>query len=192
MIVSAERANIGTAKATVGTTLFNGDQLITNPQGSLQVRSASARLLLTASSRAVWGAEDGTPEATLTSGTAAFSTANAKAFVLHASTAVFRPQSDEPTIGNVTLLNPKELVVRCSRGTLTIAVEDDIRVVPEGTAYHVLLDANALPAADAPQWGQPKQPRKAGKSKFIWYAIAFTAVVTGIAAYKAWESDVDP
>lgn len=192
MIVSAERANIGTAKATVGTTLFNGDQLITNPQGSLQVRSASARLLLTASSRAVWGVEDGTPEATLTSGTAAFSTANAKAFVLHASTAVFRPQSDEPTIGNVTLLNPKELVVRCSRGTLTIAVEDDIRVVPEGTAYHVLLDANALPAADAPQWGQPKQPRKAGKSKFIWYAIAFTAVVTGIAAYKAWESDVDP
>ena len=192
MIVSAERANIGTAKATVGTTLFNGDQLITNPQGSLQVRSASARLLLTASSRAVWGAEDGTPEATLTSGTAAFSTANAKAFVLHASTAVFRPQSDEPTIGNVTLLNPKELVVRCSRGTLTIAVEDDIRVVLEGTAYHVLLDANALPAADAPQWDKQKQPRKAGKCKFFWYEIGIMLVPPVVFGVKALESCVDP
>lgn len=188
MIVSADRANVGTAKASVGTTIFNGDQLRTAALGSLEVRSAAARFMLTASSHATWGVQGSIPEATLTGGTAVFSTANAKAFILHAGTAEFRPQTDEPTIGNVTLLNPKELVVRCSRGALTIAVEDDVRVIPEGSAYHVLLDPDALPPADVPQWGDQKQPRKPGKSKFIWYAIAFTAVITGIAAYIAWES----
>jgi hypothetical protein len=134
----------------------------------------------------------------LTGGTAAFSTAGARAFVLHAGTAAFKPRSDAPTVANVTLLNAKELVVRCSRGAVLIAVEDDVRVIPEGTAYHVVLDpeaagrAGAVPAPAAPaSWGQ-NQPIKAGKSRFIWYAIAFTALVTGFAISEALESPDRP
>jgi hypothetical protein len=101
-------------------------------------------------------------------------------------------------VANVTFLNPKELVVRCSRGTLLIGVDDDVRAIPEGTAYHVVLDpdaappAGAVPAAAIPaSWGQ-NPPIKAGKSKFILYAIAFTALVTGIVVWKAWESPDRP
>src|SRR4029078_558481 len=97
--------------------------------GSVQIRSGAARLVLKSSSRIIWGADGVHPSATLTGGTAAFSTASANAFVLHASTAAFKPQSDEPTVANVTFLNPKELVVRCTRGAVLIAVEDDVRVV---------------------------------------------------------------
>lgn len=191
VIVSAERATIGSVNATTGSTIFAGDRLNTDQAGHLQVRAAAARLLLTASSHVIWGEEDGTPEATLTGGTAVFSTANSKAFLLHAGTAVLRPQNDQPTIGNVTLVNARELVVRCSRGALTIAVEDDVRVIPEGTAYHIVLDVNSLPSADAPQW-DPRPPKKPGRSKFIWYAIGFTAVVTGIAVHEALESPDKP
>jgi hypothetical protein len=191
-IVYVDRANVGTARATVGSTLFAGDTLATEQAGSLQVRAGAARLLLTSSSRVTWGEEDGTPTATLTGGTVIFSTANAKAFVLHASKAVFRPESDLPTIGTVTLLNPRELVARCSRGALTIAVEDDVRTIPEGSAYRVVLDANAPPPASFPQWGDQKQPRKAGKSKFILYAIAFTTAATWIALHYALESPDRP
>jgi hypothetical protein len=119
--------------------------------------------------------------------------------VLHASTAAFKPQGDEPTVANVTYLNPKELVVRCSRGAVLIAVEDDVRVVPEGMAYHVVLDPEAaVPPGATPapatrgNWGQSQPPIKAGKSKFIWYAIAFTAFVTGILLWQAWESPDRP
>jgi hypothetical protein len=168
--------------------------------GSLQVRAGAARLVLTASSRLVWGVEDGSPSATLTGGTAAFSTAGAKAFVLHVGTATFKPQGDEPTVANVTYVNAKELVVRCSRGAVLIAVEDDVRVVSEGTAYHVLLDPVAAPAAAAGvpappapgSWGQNRPPIKAGKSKFIWYAIAFTGIVTFFVLYEALESPDKP
>lgn len=201
-IVYAERAHVGTAVATVGTTVFAGDKLDTEQgRGGLQIRAGAARLVLTGSSRLVWGAEGGSPGATLLGGTAAFSTAGAKAFVLHAGTAAFRPKGDEPTVANVTLLKPKELIVRCSRGAVLIAVEDDVRVIPEGTAYRVVLDAEAasrLGGAPAPAatptsttWGQ-KPPIKAGKSNFIWYAIAFTAVVTGVAVYWALESPDRP
>ncbi len=201
-VVSAERAHIGTAVATVGATVFAGDKLDTEQVGgSLQIRAGAARLVLTASSRLVWGAEGGSPSATLVGGTAAFSTAGAKAFVLHAGTAAFRPQGDEPSVANVTLLNPKELVVRCSRGAVLIAVEDDVRVIPEGTAYRVVLDpaaAGRLGGAPAPaatpapaSWGQ-HPPIKAGKSKFIWYAIGFTALVTWFAVSEALESPDRP
>ncbi len=186
-VVFAERAHIGTAAASVGTTVFAGDKLDTEQvRGGLQIRAGAARLALAASSRLVWGVEGrspsatltgGTaafstrsPSATLTGGTAAFSTASAKAFVLHAGKASFRPRGDEPTVANVTLLNPKELVVRCSRGAVLIAVEDDVRVIPEGTAYRVVLDPEAegrlggAPAAAAQgSWGQ-NQKRRAGRA----------------------------
>ncbi len=203
IVVYAERAHIGTAPATVGATVFAGDKLDTEQvRGGLQIRAGAARLVLTASSRLVWGAEGGSPSATLMSGTAAFSTAGAKAFVLHAGTAAFRPRGDEPTVASVTLLNPKELVVRCSRGAVLIAVEDDVRVIPEGTAYRVVLDPEAagrLGGAPTPptatparaQWGQ-KQPTHPGKSNFIWYAIGFTALVTGFAVDEALESPDRP
>ena len=198
-IVSAEGAHLGTVAVSVGATVFPGDRLDTEQTGSLQVRSGPARLVLRESSRVTWGSDGPSPSATLTAGTAAFSTASANGFVLHASTATFKPQGDEPTVANVTFLNPKELVVRCSRGAVLIAVEDDVRVVAEGMAYHVVLDPEALPlpgATPAPAtrsaWGQNQQPIKAGKSKFIWYAIAFTALVTGIALWKAWESPDRP
>jgi hypothetical protein len=199
-VVSADRAHVGTAAASAGSTVFAGDKLDTEQAGSLQIRSGAARLVLTGSTRVIWGTDGTTPSATLAGGTAAFSTANARAFVLHAGTAVLRPRDNEPMVANVTLLNPKELVVRCSRGALLIGVDDDVRVVPEGTAYHVLLDpdaaipAGAVPGAPSPtSWGHQNQPPiKAGKSKFIWYAIAFTAIVTGIAIWEASESPDRP
>ena len=46
---------------------------------------------------------------------------------------------------------------------------------------------------DPASWGQKnQQPIKAGKSKFIWYAIIFTAGVTAFAVYKALESPDRP
>jgi hypothetical protein len=197
-VVSADHAHVGTAAASVGATVFAGDKLDTERLGSLQIRAGAARLVLTGSSRLVWGMEDGSPSATLTGGTAAFSTARAKAFVLHAGTAAFKPRGDEPTVANVTLLNGKELVARCSRGAVLIAVEDDVRVIPEGTAYHVVLDPQAAPPAGAvaapatpASWGQD-EPKKSGRSKFIWYAIGFVAFVTGFAMSEALESPDRP
>jgi hypothetical protein len=196
-VVFADRAHVGAALASVGATVFSGDRLSTEQSGSVQVRTSAARLLLSSQSSAtlLQEQEDVGPAATLNSGSATFSTANSKAFAVHFASAVIRPSTDKPTIGKVSVVNPKELVVQCTRGSLSIAVEDDVREIPEGAAYRVVLDPNAADpqgprGAGTKGYGGP--PIKAAKSKFIWYVIAATAVITVIAVHEALESNDNP
>jgi hypothetical protein len=152
-------------------------------------------LLLSSSSIATFSQDDVSPAATLTYGSATFSTANSNAFALHVGSAVIRPSTNQPTIGQVTVLTPKELIVKSTRGSLTIAVEDDVREIPEGAAYRVVLDPNAaVPqgprGAGTKGYGGP--PIKAAKSKFMWYAIAITAAITVWAFHEAFESPERP
>ncbi len=195
-IVYADRAHLGAAKASTGATVFPGDQLSTEPSGSVQVRVGAARLLLSSASSATLAQENAAPTATLTAGSATFSTANSKAFVLHVATAAIRPTTDQPTIGQVTVLNPKELVVKSKRGSLTIAVEDDVREIPEGAAYRIVLDPSAAPEPQGPRGAGTKDygklPRPAAKNKFIWYAIAVVGIVTIWAVHEALESPDRP
>jgi hypothetical protein len=194
-VVSAERAHVGRAAASVGTTVFSGDSLDTEELGSLQVRSGAARLLLTGASRVTWESKEGTAAATLKNGTALFSTANAKAFTLHASTAAIRPNGDGPTVGSVSIVSPKELRVSCSRGTLAISVDGDTKTIAEGTAYRVVLDPDSVSDDGSSPGAGPaaqKQPKKAGKNKFLMYVIIASAAATGIVLYYALESPDAP
>ncbi len=194
-VVYADRARVGAAQASVGTTVFSGDRLSTEQAGSVQVRAGAARLLLSSASIATFSQDDATPAATLTLGSATFSTANSKAFALHVASAVIRPNSNQPTIGQVTVLNPKELIVKSTRGSLSIAVEDDVREIPEGAAYRVVLDPNAADPQGprgAGTKGNDRPPIKAARSKFIWYAIGVTAAITVFALHEVFESPDRP
>ena len=194
-VVFADRARVGGAGISAGATVFSGDRLSTDMVGTVQVRVRAARLLLGSSSSAMLEQEEAGPSATLTAGTATFSTANSKAFALHAATALLRPNTDQPTVGKVILLSPKELIVKSIRGSLEIAVEDDVREIPEGAAYRVVLDPNA-PEPQGPRGAGTKgmggPPVKGAKSKFIWYVIAITGGVTIWVAHEAEESCEKP
>jgi len=192
-VIAAERAHVGQAIADVGTTVYGGDTLSTEMQGSVQLRAGAARLLLQSSSSAIVNDIDGAASAKLVSGTATFSTGNAHAFTLFASKAAIRPQTDAPTIGQVTYLSEKELLVTARRGSLAISVNDETQVIAEGNSYRVLLDPDA---AQGPQGtgsgGGGRGPLKAGRSQFLIVAVAITGVATGFAIYKALESPDRP
>jgi hypothetical protein len=198
-VVASDRASVGGASAAVGTTIFSGDSLRTADEGSVQLRTGSARFMLAAASMATVHEDGGIPEATLLGGSATFSTASAKAFALYAATAVIRPKSDEPTIGQVTMLSAKQLLVKCTRGALTITVGDDSREIAEGSAYRIVLDPaeseeaqNQPPPQGSGTKGSGGSPLKAAKSKFVWYATAAVAVVAIIAVHEALESPDRP
>jgi hypothetical protein len=128
-------------------------------------------------------------------GSATFSTARSNAFVLHVASALIRPTTDQPTIGQVTVLNPKELIVKSARGSLTVAVADDVREIPEGAAYRIVLDPNAADPQGprgAGTKGPGGPPVRAARSRFIWYAIAVTAVITFITVPEVFESPARP
>lgn len=197
-VVASERAKVGGAGAAVGTTVFSGDNLSTADEGSVQLRAGSARFLLAASSTATIHEDGGMPAATLLRGSATFSTANANAFALNALTAVIRPKSDDATIGQVTVLSEKQLLVKCARGALTITVGDDSRVITEGSSYRIVLDPaeseaqNQPPPQGSGTRGTGGSPLKAARSKFVWYATAAVAVVTFLAVQEALESPDRP
>jgi hypothetical protein len=188
---------MGAGATSVGTTVFAGDRLSTEQSGSVQVRAGMARLLLSGASSATFAQEEATPAATLTLGSATFSTANSKAFVLHVASAMIRPNTDEPTIGHVTVLSAKELVVKSTKGSLSVAVDDDVRVIPEGAAYRIVLNsADSAAPAQGPRGAGTKgyggSPIRAAKSRFIWYAIGITAALTVWAVHEALESPDRP
>ncbi|HKW57490.1 MAG TPA: hypothetical protein VJN42_09045 [Candidatus Acidoferrum sp.] len=198
-IVTANGASNWGAGVAVGTTVFSGDKLSTSATGSLQVRTAAARLQLAKASIATIQEADGMPAATLLRGAAIFSTAQAKAFALKVASAVIRPKNDEPTIGEVAVLEQKELVVRCAKGALTITVGEDTRAIPEGSAYRVVLDATRAseeqsqpPPEGAGAKRNHQMPRVAGRNQFVWYATAAVVVVTLLAVQEALESPDRP
>jgi hypothetical protein len=199
-VTSASNARIGASAASVGSTVFVGDHLSTERAGSIQIRAGAARLMLSGASAVdVAELQGKTPAARLMSGTAIFSTANAAAFVLHASKADIRAKSNEPTVGQITYISDKELRVRCSRGALAITVEDETQYVPEGMAYRVILDPDSYYAAEAAGQGpqgagtrQGRPPLRAGRSRFLLIAIIITSVATGVALYEALQSPDKP
>jgi hypothetical protein len=198
-VMASENASVRGMGAPVGTTIFAGDDLSTTDGGSVLLRTGAARFQLSASSAATVREEDGMPRATLLRGTGTFSTANSNAFALNAATALIRPKSDEPTIGEVTILGEKQLLVKCVRGALTITVGDDSRVIPEGSAYRIVLDPSATEEAQSqppPQGaggkGYGKPPISAGTSKFVWYAVGVVTLASIIAIHKVLESPDRP
>jgi len=70
-----------------------------------------------------------------------------------------------------------------------------VREIPEGATYRIVLDPNAADpqgARGAGSKGTGGPPIKAAKSRFIWYAIGVTAVVTVWAFHEVYESPDRP
>jgi len=198
-IITADHARVGGSSAEVGTTVFAGDRLATDPLGSVQIRAGAARLLLHGASAAIVNDTDGAPSAKLVQGSATFSTGNARAFTLFASRAAIRAESDAPTIGQVTYLSEKELLVASKRGPLVVTVDGETQLIPEGASYRVLLDIMAQGPEGAGTGKDKDQnkrrggpPLRAGRSYFVPVAIGLTAVVTGLAISEALESPDRP
>ena len=195
-ILSAVHAHVGTAPASAGTTVFGGDILSTEQSGNLQIRAGAARLLLAGSSSAMLGHVEGAPFAKLYSGTALFSTAMAKAFILLASRAEIRPRDDVPTVGQVSIETPKQFIVRCSRGALTVTIDGETRIIPEGEAYRVSLDSDALPEPQGPRGvgtrDFPEKKKKTANNNFYRVVAIGAGVATYFAVDEAFESPDKP
>lgn len=199
-VIAADRAHVGEGGASVGTTVYSGDRVSTDLQGTMQVRAGAARLLLQSASAAVVDNNEGAPSAKLLLGTATFSTGNAHAFTLYASKAAIRPQTDAPTIATVTYLNDREILVSARRGDLVVSVADESQVITVGNSFRVVIDPEEAEAQGPEGAGSGKQnkggsgggPLKAGRSRFLLLATGLIAAGTGVAIYKAMESPDRP
>src|ERR1700741_5537643 len=71
-VIPADRGHVGQSLAGVGTTVYSGDRLSTETQGSIQVSAGAARVLLLGSTIATGSDEEGKPSGKLLIGTPHF------------------------------------------------------------------------------------------------------------------------
>ena len=183
VVLQAEHARLGTAGALAGATVFAGDRFATQAGGTLRIRVGAAQIHLLADSAATLNETARGASAALMRGTAAFLSSGNEAIEIHALRARIRPQTPQPTHGEVAVVSANELLVSSYRGPLEVSLESETYFVPEGTSYRVLLEA------------EPQGPEGAGKDAMSAAAkmiIAGAAVAGLIVAIVVWRAVISP
>ncbi|MGB7437708.1 MAG: hypothetical protein WBR26_19995 [Candidatus Acidiferrum sp.] len=211
VVVQASGGQIGNAAATEGTSVYSGDYLSTQNNGSLLVRVGALSLQLQPSSsvhiyRTPYGAV-----AELNGGTVVYTTtAGPQNLVIVASDVRVTPVLTASDFGRVTMDNPCDITVYSQRGQVNVQVGSENRLIDEGKAYRVRAEHSLAyrkylsPDADdyhdyhehrpcAPvvlaHGGSPIAP---GQSRFLLVTAALLGAGTGIGIWKAWESQDRP
>jgi hypothetical protein len=143
MVTHAERAHLGEAAASVGSTIYDGDRLSTEAGGVLRVSALSLTLRLGAQSILVLrhhASTAGSVQAELACGTLVFSAARSDSVSVVAGDALIRPAANTATLAYIRVVNPKELRIYAQRGALEFSYHGESEVIAEGSAYRVLLD----------------------------------------------------
>ena len=195
MVTNAERAHVGEAGASAGSTIFDGDQLSTEAGGSLRITGPSLRLQLDAQSiltlRRPADAEDAM-EADLASGTLVFSAARNGSVTVVANEASIQPADNAATVAHIRVVNPKELRIYAQRGALEFSYHGESELIAEGAAYRVLLDPSEKELAAFSDSEEAKKKIVKPHIKFLLLAIAIAAGVAIPVLMPHFESPDSP
>jgi hypothetical protein len=177
MATHAERARVGEAAVSAGSSIYEGDRLSTEAGGILRISCPALTLQLNEQSmlivRPPAGPEGGLV-AELASGTLIFSAARTRNIVVVADDALIRQSPNAPAIAHIRVVTPKELRIYAQRGALEFSYHGENEVIAEGAAYRVFLDPSEKEAA---VW----ESEQVGKNsinhhhKFLFLTIGVTA-----------------
>lgn len=162
-IAFAEHAQLGVAPAHEGATVFAGDHLATDANGSLRLRFGSAQIYLLGGSAASVEESAGGVTASLVQGTVGFASAG-NALAVRASGVLIRATTAHPTHGQVQRLSANEYLVSSSRGTLEAVVDNEVQLIPEGTTYRMIIQ-------DGPQGPAGPGAKAARRARLIWILV---------------------
>jgi hypothetical protein len=150
MVAHADRAHVGQAAASVGSTIYDGDQLSTEAGGVLRISGPTLTLQLDAQSILTLrhpADGDDSIQADLACGTLVFSAAQNGRISVVANDALIRPAAKVATLAHIRVVNSKELRIYAQRGALEFSYHGESEVIAEGAAYRVLLDPSEKEAA---------------------------------------------
>src|SRR5258708_869964 len=177
MVTHAERAHVGEAAASVGSTIYDGDRLSTEAGGVLRISGPYLTLQLDAQSiLTLWrpASKEGSVEADLACGTLVLSAARNGSVSVVADDALIRPAASAATLAHIRVVNPKELRIYAQRGALEFSYHGESKVVAEGAAYRVLLDPSEKEAVALESEPANQKPPMV-HHKFLLIAIAIPA-----------------
>lgn len=138
MIARSAGAHIGNAPAPEGSSVYSGDYLSTDDDGSVLLRIGTLSLELQGSSGAhIYSAPYGAV-VELNRGTVLYTTPGGKEnLVIVAADVRVTPDVSLPDFGRVSLDNPCEVSVHSQRGQANVQSGKELRMIEQGKAYKV-------------------------------------------------------
>jgi hypothetical protein len=183
----ADRAYIGEALASPGSSVYDGDRLYTEADGSLRLTVGTAALhLAPQTSLTVRLADPGQDtEVELDAGSLVFSSAKPPAIAVRANAAWIRCAATFPVAAQISIVNAKELRILARRGALQFAYKGESSLIPEGVAYRVLLDPDDDPANASASGPTGQKPGNPGKPFLLIAIVAAAAAAAAAAAFSS-------
>ena len=179
ILTQAYDAHLNEAAAFPGLSVFEGEEVSTGAEGRLGVRVGRATVSLAGSSGATLHGIDNGAHVDLTSGTVAFNSPEEAIVEIHAEEAFLRPEKNQLTQAEVTILAPGVLQVHTRRGDLAFRYRGEFQLLPEGETYRIYLDSPAAPPGPA---GAGAGAQKSNRLRKVSYFV----VGTGGAGLTAW------
>lgn len=152
MVILAEEAQLGSARATVGATVYPGDSIATSVGGTMRLKVGSGQLYLLSSSAATLAENTSAFHAVINHGTVGFSSSVAEPFELETPLGIVRPAAG-PAYGQVTLTGPREMIVSAYRGALIVDNNGELHTIPEGKSFRVTADLDPAQPPNAAAQG---------------------------------------
>ena len=188
-VLQAEHANLGAGVTSGGATIYEGDRLETQDNGTLRARLGGSQMYLRPSTLAEVHSLSNGFSASLLSGTVIASSPAGQTFELLANGATIRPVGTQPTVAKVTWVNAKELLLTSNLGTIQVSLEGDVKTIEAGNSYRMEIQ----PEDPGPQGsGSQPQPTHGGRNRAIFFWITAAGVATGIGLWRAMESPDHP
>lgn len=202
VITQAQRASVGDSAAMTGSTIFDGDVLQTEKDGSLRLRIGTSQAYLFNQASVVLHPSGNGFSANLTRGGVILSSSSGQTFHLLADGAMIQPKTTQPTVAQVTWVTPKELVVSSQKGSLQVSMGNQTETIADGTSYRMVINpvpASAAAAASIPAAASsPSSPAAvpqatlAGSNFTLYLLIGLAVILTTVGIILAVESPCLP
>src|SRR5579863_4131725 len=193
VILQADRASVGSDPAATGATVYDGETLRTDISGLLRVRFGMSQAYLLPRTQAKVHETEGGFAADLADGTVVVSAADGETFHLLADGALIRPLSSQATVAQITVVSPNELLVMSRKGALEVSMDDEVKTVPDGASYRMVIQPGALAGGPGPAGaGAGQTPAPTGQNHFVFFLIGAAAAAAGVGIYFAVRSPSAP
>jgi hypothetical protein len=150
IVIQAQDAHLSNAAAAIGATVYPGDALATERDGTLRLRVGAGQLYLAPSSSASLSQNAKVTRVTVASGTVGFVSVTSSDLELQTPVALVRPANGQRAQGQVTVTGPNHMIVSAYSGALLVERNGESRIVEAGKSYNVSFDPNATPSAQQP------------------------------------------